>query len=492
MNAIRNFVVYGLAGTASRLVMVFLVPLYTRALSIGQYGQLEFLLAAAGLLTILAGLQSETAVLREYHVAKREKRLPELRWAAFVIAAGGSLLLGIVAGLSWLAGLLPDDFAALLPMVLAIAVATQVLGIQLVLLRFDDRPVFFGFVTFADVLVAATLSFVLLVQFDWGVAGALTGVLCGKIIGIGAAWARTFVEIPADWPSAALVRRMLAFSVPTTAPVFLNWVQNNGARIVLAAFFTLTDVAIASIGIRVAALFGFLVYAFRLAWEPWAFRMLDDPDRPASAYGDVLKCYVVAMVLAASVAIALSPVLVAIFAPTEYAAAVVLCGGFVMGQLWLGIGNLASIGIHGSRKTGKLVTVALMAAAVNLALLAALAPALGVVGAMIAFLASAMTRGFAASVMSNTLFATAFSLRLLILAGVASLGLAGAAYALFDGNAGQPLVTQAGAMATMLALGLIAVALLVFTAIPAAERRAALREGSERWRLAWRAFRSKE
>jgi len=491
MTVFKNFAIYGLAGTASRLVMVFLVPLYTRVLSIEQYGELEFLLAAAAFLTIVVGVQSESAVLREYHQAVREKRSAELRSGALAIAGGGSAVIALACALAWISGVLPGEYVRLLPLVLAIAIATQILGIQLVLLRFDDSPVIYGLVTFGDVLIASGISVLLLVEFGWGVEGALAGVLVGKLVGVAGAWRRTFPLISLTRPEPALILRMLAFCVPATAPVMLNWAQLNGARIVLAAFFSLADVALVSIGIRVAALFGFLVYAFRLAWEPWAFRLLDDPDRSADAYGRVLKLYVIGMLLVGTFAIAINPLLVVIFAPPKYAAAVTLCGGFVMGQLWLGIGNLTSIGIHGSRKTTNLVTVSLAAALVNLGLLAVLAPFIGVAGAMIAFLAGGMARGFAASAISNRLYSTGFSMRLLGTAAAASIGLSAAAYGIFARYLNQPLVGQVEAMALMLAIGVITVALTVWAAIPAADLRVAVKVGGAQWRLAVRALRSR-
>ncbi len=486
MNMLKQFAIYGIAGTASRLVMVFLVPLYTRVLSIEQYGQLEFLLAGAALLTILIGLQSESAVVREYHLAAKNGQLAELRWGALTIAGAGSCLVALVAFLAWAAGAFSTDQAAILPIVLAIAAATQVLGIQLVLLRFDKRAVVFGLVTFADVTLAATISVLLLVKFGWGVEGALIGVLIGKVVGIIGAWSATFRLPPTHMPGADLLRRMLVFSIPTTAPVMLNWVQTNGARVVLAAFFTLTDVAIASIGLRVAALFGFLVYAFRLAWEPWAFRQLDDPDRPAQLFDRVLKLYVVAMMLAAACAIGVSPILVVIFAPAEYGFAVVLCAGFVMGQLWLGIGNLTSIGIHGSRKTGNLITISLLAALANLALLALLAPVIGVTGAMVAFVIGAMVRAFAASAISNRVYATQFSIRLLTVAALASFALTAGAYWMFEPHVGKPLADQLQPMAAMALLGLVAVASIVALSISSSERRMALREVRVRLRFSSR------
>jgi O-antigen/teichoic acid export membrane protein len=54
---------------ASRLAAVVLVPLYTRTLSITDYGRLELLLALHALVVILSGLQTESSIAREFFEA---------------------------------------------------------------------------------------------------------------------------------------------------------------------------------------------------------------------------------------------------------------------------------------------------------------------------------------------------------------------------------------------------------------------------------------
>jgi len=487
MNAFRQFLIYGLAGTASRLVMVFLVPLYTRALDITAYGRLEFLLAGATLFTILIGLQSESAVLREYYRAKEEDRLSELRWAALTIAGGGTAIAALIAAGLWIAGVVPAAFVPLVPLVLLIAAASQVLGIQLVLLRCDEKSVRFGSVSFADVLIAGSVSVIAILAMGWGIEGALAGILAGKVIGVALAWSSTFGRFRGSLPPRGLIGRMISYSAPIMAPSLLNWVQTNGARVILIVFLTFTDVALASVAIRVAALFGFVVYAFRLAWEPWAFRLLDDPARPDEIYDSALKLYVIAMSLIAVLAIAVSPILVAIFAPAPYASAVILCGGFILGQMWIGIANIASIGIHGSRKTGKLTTVFLAGAVVNVALLAILSPMVGVAAAMVAFLASTMTTGFVAAIISNRLHHTGFSMRLLFLTAILSIAMTAAGWAIFERSDGATLYASLPGMGLIAISGILAVAILTGLGISSNERQTALRWGRKEARTVLRA-----
>ena len=421
---IPNFFVYGVGGAASRLAMIFLVPLYTRTLSVTEYGQLELLLALYSLAVLLAGLQSESAVLRDYSTATKNGWLPELIWASLVVTIFGAVgVAGLVALGSYL-GWIDGALIEFLPLVVAVAILAQIAGIQLVVIRFAGRALVFAFLSFFDLVLSALASALLIIVLDWGIWGALTGLAVGKAITITFAWALTFAGVPKTLPGRSIYRAILSYSVPTMPSVLLNWLQTNGTRVLLAIFLLFADVALASVAIRVAALFGFVVYSFRLAWEPWAFAQLELQSRARRSFNDLLSGYVFAMFIPVCLAILAAPLLVAIFAPPEYSTATALVGSFVIGQYWIGIANITSIGIHGARVTSRLTWVFAAGALANLGLLALLAPRVGVLGSAVSFLIGAIISAMLAAWFSERHFRTHFSFRLLWVAAITSVLLA--------------------------------------------------------------------
>lgn len=470
---LRDFFIYGLGGAASRLASVFLVPLYTRTLDPSTYGQLELLLALQALFVLIVGLQGESAVLRDYFAARESGDLPQLAWGAVVM-----MIVGIIASASFAAaglalGWVDAEIVRFLPLVALLTVAAQLVGIQLILVRFSGRPVRFALYSFLDVLITAVVSVVLMVGFSWGIWGALVGMTVSKIFVMVMAWRHSFGTLPDPFPSRALLRRMITYALPTMPSVLLNWLQTNGTRVILAIFLSFADVALASVAIRVAALFGFLLYSFRLAWEPWAFRQLDLPDRDTDAFNRLLCLFALGMLVPAAGAIVLSPIFVAIFAPPSYAAAASLLGFFVLGQYWLGIANITSIGVHGARITSRLTVIYGAGGLLNVALLAILAPIGGVVAAAIAFLAGAMVSAFIATWLSERHFATGFSWRILIVAGTVSIVFAVAAWRTFG-----PLSHRLTASSTfwpdvvlVAACGFVATATVYLIGLTRAQRR---------------------
>ena len=64
---VKEFVVYGLSGALSKLVMVFLVPVYTRVLTTDDYGILGFAATMAAALNILCDFQMTSAMGRFFY-----------------------------------------------------------------------------------------------------------------------------------------------------------------------------------------------------------------------------------------------------------------------------------------------------------------------------------------------------------------------------------------------------------------------------------------
>lgn len=408
----KHFLIYGIGGAASRLAAIILVPLYTRALSVADYGQLEVLLALYALMILLAGLQSESAVARDYFEAKAEGNLVGLLWSSLLIAFGGSLLLTLAIAPAIYFGWLPKQVADFGIWLIAMTVPSQILGIQLVILRFKGASVFFAILSFLDLSLCALFSALLIVHWGFGITGALAGIVLSKLLCVTIAWARTFGAPARLHLSRELLHRMLAYALPSMPAVLLNWLQNNGSRILLALFLTFNDVALAGLAIKVSALYGFIIYSFRLAWEPYSIERLGALETDPGVYNRALQWYVLTMYVAAGLATLASPWLVAVLAPPAYGVAANLAVFFIIGQFWVGAISILCIGIQGARLTSRLTHVYTLGAIVNVATLILLASAIGVMAAAIGFMVSAMVSALLAAFYSERLYRTGFSKQL--------------------------------------------------------------------------------
>jgi O-antigen/teichoic acid export membrane protein len=483
MSFLRQFFVYGLGGAASRFAAILLVPLYTRALPMEEYGRLEVLLAVHALVLIFAGLQAESSVAREYFDAGEPATRRGLIATAVQLALAGSLGIGLLLFVTWASGWFADTLTldVLLPLIV-LTLPAQLLGVQQVVLRFAGKPVFFAMLSFFDLASCAVFSVIYIVFLDMGVAGALWGAVTGKVLCVLVAWGRA--EMTASLaPDRAWLRRVLAYGVPAIPAVLVAWLQNAGGRLLLAIALSLTDVAIASIAIKVAALYGFLVYSYRMAWEPYSVARFDQVANDPGLFTRALEWYVLTMFVACAGAALVGPYVTRLLAPPEYSQAGVIAVFFLVGQFWVGVTNVTVVGINAARRTDLLLPAYASGALLMVALLLALARPLGVLSAGVAFLAGTMCTAFMALYFGNRHYAGKIGVGLVSATAFGSVAFCLAWYFLLARQGGMPASLSATLWLLLAGLACLVAALALIVALGFGQGRLAAMFGQARLML---------
>jgi O-antigen/teichoic acid export membrane protein len=402
MGFLRTFLIYGLGGGISRLAALILVPLYTRTLSQTEFGQFEVVLAAQGLIVILGGMQLESVLARDYFSSKESGTLNVLAWGAIILSIGGILICGLLALVALLSGWLPSEYnLEILVLTIGAAASTQILGLQLLILRFDGKPSQYALFSIIDLLTCALFSYVLIVVYKFGLVGAMCALIGSKSVAVLLAWSNTYNSLRFVWPSSKSFLAQASYGLPLVPAVIVNWVQGSGMRILVALTLSLTDVALAGIAMKVAAIYGFLVYCFRLAWEPYSFSKIDDKESGGRKLNASLEWFVAIMFFGCGLVVIFGPLIASVLAPPEYALSGYVACFFIWGQFWIGVTNIVSIGVHESRKTILLIPIFGYGALANLVVFLALYSVIGVNGAGISVCVGAVISALFATYYTN-------------------------------------------------------------------------------------------
>jgi O-antigen/teichoic acid export membrane protein len=314
----KHSAIYGLGGIVSRVVAVFLLPLYTRYLEPADFGAVGLLVGlSAVLVTILrAGISS--AFFRFYFDAEDDAgRLLVLRTSFWFTMASATA--GLVAGV-----LLAEPVAALLTLDDANLVRAAFVGIwaqmnyeQLTaLFRVEERSGLFVLASLANIAVTIGTTLVLVVGYEQGALGVIVGNFTGTLVVYLALLGFRRAQLGFQL-SRPLLREMNRFGVPLVPAALALIALNFGDRFFLNELVGTAEVGRYELGARIASAMVLLITAFRTAWPAFAYSIADEAEAKRT-YAYVLT-YLVALASWLALALGLlSPWLVRLLATPEY------------------------------------------------------------------------------------------------------------------------------------------------------------------------------
>ena len=388
---LRRLATTGAAYTASsvisKVIAVFLLPIYTGALSPADYGAAEVMLASVIAISIVIRLGLIEALLRFYYLAGEDQGrvvktgFAALFWTTMLAAA---IALTVATPISQALLDHPDPELARLA-VLGLWTLT-LWEYALTLLRVDERAKAYFALTVLNVLATIPVTVVLVVFLDQGAAGILLGTFgTGAVFLVGLLWAqRRRLGLTFETP---LLRRMLRFGLPTMPAELTLYSLNFIDRILIVRLAGLAEAGLYALAIKFAQAINVLARGFQLAFPPLAYSISDD-DEARRAYSLIVTWFAAVCAFVVAGLWLLARWIVDLLAAPEYfesyKAIGLLATGVSLYALYLVL--VVILGRTGRTEFSLPATVA--GTVVNVVLNLILIPSHGFVGAAVALVAS--------------------------------------------------------------------------------------------------------
>jgi O-antigen/teichoic acid export membrane protein len=378
---------YTASSVVSKLIAVFLLPVYTAYLTPSDYGAAEVMLASVVAASIIIRLGVIEAILRFYYLAdERPDRVVKTGFASLLWTAslGAALALPFAEPLS--ESLLDRPDAELARLAILGLWTLTLYELVLTLLRLDERArAYFG-ITVANVLVTIPVTVWLVVVEERGASGILLGSF-----GTGAAFLlwRLWVERHriSLLPDLGLLRRMVRFGLPTMPAELTLYSLNFIDRIILVRLAGLAEAGLYALAVKFAQGINVLARGFHLAFPPLAYSIEDD-DEARHAYALVVTWFTAVLAFAVAGLWLLARWIVRLLAADEFftshEAVGLIATGVALYTLYLAL--VVILGRTGRTELSFPATAVAMAS--NIGLNLALVPPLGIVGAGLALVVS--------------------------------------------------------------------------------------------------------
>ena len=373
-----NTLVFALGGLAIKAVSLVLMPLYTTALTAGEYGTAELLNSA---IEIVLPLLSAGVVEALYRFSiDDDVPKDELFADSLVVLGGGVVCAGAACALGHVLWNMEHagSFFVLFCSVCVFKATTQLArGLGHV-----RRFVAYGLI---NALAMVVSTYLLLVRAHLGVEGYLWSFTIGYLVGglvafLGSAEYRLLTPFRFD---RDLLRRMLVYSLPLVPNLLSWWLVSVSGRYVVLWGSGVVAAGLFTAASKMPALVNIVASVFQQAWQYSTAREIDSPDRGAF-FGVVMRGYSLATLTVAGLVIALNRPISRVMLQSEFAE------GWRYVPLLMLVASFGVISIffesfyQALKNSGVLMASTALGAVVNVILGVALVPFMGPWGAGLA------------------------------------------------------------------------------------------------------------
>ena len=378
---------YTAASVLSKLIALFLLPIYTAYLSPADYGAAEVMLASLVAASIIVRLGVIEAILRFYYGAGESPEavvktgFASLFWTTTVAALIALPFAGPISE-----ALLEEEDAGLARLAILGLWHLTLWEYALVLLRLDERARTYFAYTIAQVVVTIPVTVALVVGTDLNASAILLGSFgTGVLFLLGRLFAeRRRLGFGID---TGLLRRMLRFGLPTMPAELTLYSLSFIDRIIIVRLAGLAEAGLYALAVKFANGMQVLVRGFHLAWPPLAYSIADD-DEARNAYALIVSWFVAVIAYAVVGLWLLAPWLVRLLADERFFEAQDVVGPLAAGTALYALYLVLVVILGRTGRTELSFPATLTAVVVNISLNLILVPEYGIIGAGIALGAS--------------------------------------------------------------------------------------------------------
>ena len=377
----NNTLIFAIGNFGTKLISFFLVPIYTYTLSVADYGTADLVTTVSFVMAPMLTLNLSDAVLR-FPLDKKgnDNQILTVGIVALLFAhLVGLLMIPLAKQFSNTA-----DFATLMYLY---CVTSATSSMMQAFLRGLEKRRQFAFSNILCTACTAGFNILFLVVFDWGVSGYLLAyVLAFLVTTIYSAFVSglfgRLLHLSFD---KKLFMEMFKYAIVLMPSTFMWWIINSSSRVIVTAMLGAAANGILAVAYKIPSIISVIANTFTQAWSYSAIREDDSEDRDQFTSNVFDKLVLSAGLLTLALMMVIRPVTMFYVSP-EYACAWQLSSWLLLGNFLLTIGNFlgAPYTVH-KDSVGYLATTA-VGAVLNVVLMIALIPVLGLYGSVVATL----------------------------------------------------------------------------------------------------------
>ena len=283
---LKDTAIFAIGSLGSKVILFFLVPLYTNYLTSAEYGIADLVTTFSQLLIPLSSLAISNAVIR-FGMMKSEKPENVLK-SAFVVLGFSVLLVTAMIPVIGLYGPIHEWRYYLVLQV----IITNAAEIERTYLKVKNRNKTFSLISIGETLVLACTNILLLVVKDLGVRGYLIANLAAAFFCVAAAFiaGNIFSDLRKGDVKGSLIKRMITYSAPLILSNISWWVFHSSDKIMIEWMITSSALGIYTAATKIPSLINVITAIFNQAWGISSIREIESTSE-GSFFRSVFRLY---------------------------------------------------------------------------------------------------------------------------------------------------------------------------------------------------------
>jgi O-antigen/teichoic acid export membrane protein len=415
---LRTTAAYQVGDVVSKTFAVALLPIYTRHVSQSQYGVAELLMTAIVLVSILVRLGIGEALVRYHYVDEDQGRRDALarRAVGFLLVATTACAIPLAVFAQPLSQLVLGfhDVTVFRIAVLGLWTFTN-LELAMSLLRVDERARAYALTTLVNVGLTIALTVYLVVLRNEEARGLLLGNYAASTVVLLGLWLSMAGRLRprrggADHPGLQRLSHLLRFGLPTVPADASVYALNLVDRYYLFHRYGAATAGVYSIAVKLAGVTAFIARAFQYSWPPLAYSIKDDAEA-ARFYAFVATYYLLVTGWAVAGLLLLGRWFTRLLTGPGFHGAYTALPWLALGWSLYGLFVIFVVIAGRAEVTTRNFPAAACGLAVNVVLLVALTPSLGIAGAGLALAGAYVAMLTVMRLLTRRLFHVAFEWR---------------------------------------------------------------------------------
>lgn len=283
----KEIAIYGLGDLLLKAISLITFPIYSRLLTVEDYGVMNSITTTVGLISAVIILGGDSAYARYFFETKDDEEKKVVTSTVFIALSAWSLLIAAIclplskwASVSTLSS---SDYTNLYLISFAAIPVTLINSICSQALRNRFKSGLFSALNITMVVMTVIITLFLVIKLQMGVAGIFLGSL---IAGIAILPVRIWFirDLLGLRFSGELLWKMLAYGLPLVPTSLAYWIFAVSDRIVLTKLSTLEQVGLYSVANQVSMIGAFVNAAIGQAWSPYATKLYSENKEQAAIF----------------------------------------------------------------------------------------------------------------------------------------------------------------------------------------------------------------